>query len=315
MITQAGPKRTRDETFTRALVDAGLLIPAGALGVFSHSQSFERVVTAVDRLVAAAALAQGAVERFQPPVMARDVLRRAGYMERFPQFCGSIHSFSGDEAAHTQLLEAVNEQRDWSPQLEQSELVLCPAACYALYPTIKGRIATSGLRVSLMSYVFRREPSQDPARRQIFRMREDVQIGSAELIMAWRARWRTQSLELLGGLGLDLVMEVATDPFFGRAGRFYGHTQRGQELKLEILAPIADPETPTAIASLNYHREQIATTFGLELESGAVAHSGCFAVGLERVALALFRKHGFEVEGWPGDVRRCLELSKLSRAH
>ena len=42
---------------------------------------------------------------------------------------------------------------------------------------------------------------------------------------------------------------------------------------------------------------------------GAVAHSACFGFGLERVALALAAKHGFDVAAWPASVRQELGLS------
>ena len=40
----------------------------------------------------------------------------------------------------------------------------------------------------------------------------------------------------------------------------------------------------------------------------AVAHSACVGFGLERVALALFKTHGFRLEDWPREVRDVLAL-------
>ena len=52
-------------------------------------------------------------------------------------------------------------------------------------------------------YVFRHEPSGDPARLQMFHMREIVRIGEPETVQSWRDGWRDRALELLRGLGLD----------------------------------------------------------------------------------------------------------------
>ena len=38
------------------------------------------------------------------------------------------------------------------------------------------------------------------------------------------------------------------------------------------------------------------------------AHSACVGFGLERIALALFRKHGFDPDRWPHDVKQVLAL-------
>jgi seryl-tRNA synthetase len=82
-------------------------------------------------------------------------------------------------------------------------------------------------------------------------------------------------------------------------------SQRQQELKFEILVPIAGPE-PTAVASFNYHREHFAETYGIELAGGGVAHTACLGFGHERIVLALLRTHGLDPAGWPAAVREEL---------
>ena len=57
--------------------------------------------------------------------------------------------------------------------------------------------------------------------------------------------------------------DVASDPFFGRAGALLADSQRNQQLKLEILAPVANPASLTAIISLNYHQDHFAERFGI----------------------------------------------------
>jgi seryl-tRNA synthetase len=85
-------------------------------------------------------------------------------------------------------------------------------------------------------------------------------------------------------------------------------TQREQELKYELVAPIASEDKPTAVASCNYHLDHFGHTFDIHTSDGAVAHSACVGFGLERVTLALFRKHGLIPSQWPSDVRGVLAL-------
>jgi seryl-tRNA synthetase len=85
-------------------------------------------------------------------------------------------------------------------------------------------------------------------------------------------------------------------------------TQREQELKFEMVVPVASEEIPTAVASCNYHLDHFGHSFDIRTADGAVAHSACVGFGLERVTLALFKKHGFAPAQWPSDVRRILEL-------
>jgi hypothetical protein len=48
--------------------------------------------------------------------------------------------------------------------------------------------------------------------------------------------------------------------------------------------------------------------FDIHSSDGAVAHSACVGFGLERIALALFHRHGLELSGWPREVRDVLAL-------
>jgi seryl-tRNA synthetase len=227
-------------------------------------------------------------------------------MENFPHLCGSLHSFEGTSKEHPSLLEAVVAGEDWTPWLSQTDMALCPAACYPLYPTLAGTVPEKGYHVTLWSYVFRHEPSLDPARLQMFRMREDIRVGNPEQVQEWRRQWMQDGQALLESLQLDVRLDVANDPFFGRGGKLMGKSQREQELKFELFVPVASKEAPTAVASFNYHQEHFTKTFGLNFADGSLAHTACIGFGLERVTLALLKHHGFHPETWPVAVKQRL---------
>ena len=112
--------------------------------------------------------------------------------------------------------------------------------------------------------------------------------------MTWRETWVGRAEQLTAALGLEARTDVASDPFFGRGGKLLAVSQRDQRLKLEIVTPIGSDEQPTAIISLNYHQDHFAHIFGIATADGAVAHTACVGFGLERIALALYRRHGFD---------------------
>jgi seryl-tRNA synthetase len=291
-----------------ALFAARLLIPTGVRGVYGMAQPFEDVIERFDAFATRSGADMNAeVIRF-PPLLPRASYQRTDHLETFPNLMGSIHTFAGTERESLQLAAKKAAGENWTADLSATEVMMTPAACYPLYPTVTGTLPPKGRTVDLRSFVFRHEPSDDPARMQIFRMREFVRIGTPDEALNHRNLWLQRAEEMLNAVGLDVKPVLANDPFFGRGGRVMAATQREQELKYELVAPIASDENPTAVASCNYHLDHFGVAFDIRTHDGAVAHSGCVGFGLERVALALFRKHGFEVAQWPASVRKTLEL-------
>ncbi len=82
--------------------------------------------------------------------------------------------------------------------------------------------------------------------------------------------------------------------------------QMEQRLKFEILVPVISLEKPTAICSFNWHQDHFSSKFGIRTADQAVAHTACLGFGLERVALALVKAHGFDPQRWPAVVRAQL---------
>jgi seryl-tRNA synthetase len=290
------------------LVDRRLLIETGVPGVYGRGEDFEEVRERVASMVTRAAAPEHPEQMRFPPIMPRRDLETVGYLKSFPHLAGSIFAFAGSEEQAAEQYERACRHEDWSEFQEMSDLVLTPAACYPVYPAIaaRGPLAVGGLTVDAGgSYVFRHEPSGDPARLQMFHQREIVRIGEPETVQAWRDVWRDRAVALLRSIGLEVQLEIATDPFFGRSGRMLAASQREQQLKFEILTQITEPDT-TAVASFNYHQDHFASSYGLRMADGSEAHTACLGFGLERIAIALFRSHGFEIQAWPAEVRSRL---------
>ena len=307
MLDTAGPN-TSGRGFLDALIGAGIFHPSGVAGIYGRSGVFEDVVAGYEQMLLRLGR-DATTETFHfPPGMSRAQFEQTGYMKNFPQLAGSVHSFCGGEHDHMQLLAELDEGRDWAAKLPATDIVLAPAACYPVYPIIgqRGRLPAAGASIALSSYCFRREPSEDPTRMQMFRMREFVRIGTEAQVQEFRQTWMTRALEIAETLMLPAKLDVANDPFFGRGGKMLASSQREQALKLELLIPVTSEDKPTACISVNYHQEHFGSANRIVCADGSPAHSACIGIGVERMALALFRHHGFDVQRWPEQVRKAL---------
>lgn len=296
-------------TFLHELTRAGLLIPSGVRGVYGRSGLFEHVIDQFEHYATRmGAHLKPEVMRF-PPLFNRAHYSRINHIQNFPDLMGSVHSFMGGDREHQSMLHKFEGGEDWTQDLAPSEVMLIPAACYPLYPTATGTLPEAGRTVDLKSFVFRHEPSDDPARMQIFRQREYVRLGTADQALAHRDAWLDRGQAMLESIGLPVERVVANDPFFGRGGRQMKATQREQVLKFELVVPICSEEKPTAITSCNYHLDYFGLTFDIRTPDGQPAHTACIGFGLERIALALFKTHGLDPAAWPRPVRETLALA------
>lgn len=306
------PNRTAVDPYAaymNELVREGLLIPSGVPGVVGRGGLFEDVLQRFDQFVTRMGAAEQATVMRFPSIIPRAHFEQSGYLKSFPQLIGSVSSFTGDDHGHQALLRMLENGEDWTAPLTPTDVVLTPAACYPVYPTFSGKtVPDSGRLVDVLTVCFRHEPSNDPARMQMFRQREYVLIGSPASVRAHRDLWLERGQQMLRQVELPVQADVANDPFFGRAGRMLVVNQRDQALKFELLVPICSEEKPTACVSCNYHEDHFGHAFDIRLESGEPAHTACVGFGLERLTLALFKWHGFDVNQWPSGVRATLGM-------
>jgi seryl-tRNA synthetase len=288
------------------LVDAELLIPTGVDGLYGRTAAFEHVVGGIDDQICILGNQDDPEVVEFPPLLPRATFDRIGYMETFPQLGGTVFSFMGGDRDHTAMLQQIQDGEPYADALSQTDIALTPACCYPVYPAATGRLPDAGRTFQLRTYCFRHEPSVDPMRMVAFRQREHVCLGSEEQVLLWRDGWFRRVPKLFEEIGIDVSTDVANDPFFGRAGRLMASAQLEQELKFEFAVPVYGVEHATACSSLNYHEEHFGELFDIETGDGNQAHSACIGFGVERCAVALFAKHGMNVETWPSAVKSRL---------
>src|SRR5947209_2706245 len=204
------PASADQAAFLSELIDANLLLESGVPGLYGHSAVFEDVRWRLEQRLTREALAQGAEQLRFPPLLPRRQLEQSGYLASFPHLAGTVYAFDGDEAQAALQSDRASRHEDWTEFQAMTDLALMPAACYPVYPAIaaRGRLSRGGVFVEAGgSWVFRHEPSRDPARRQIFHQHELVRIGEPETVLDWRHEWAERGLELLGCFGLDAQLD------------------------------------------------------------------------------------------------------------
>ena len=286
-----------------------LFAPMGSDGVYGRTRLYEDVLQRLTDFVTRERDPRAEVLRF-PPVMSRAQLEKSGYLKSFPNLLGCVCSLHGTER---EILSAALQHEnggDWTGSLAASDLVLSPAACYPAYPIVaaRGPLPAGGVILDVAADCFRQEPSRSLDRLRSFRMREYVRIGSGEDIQQFREHWMARAQELTAELALPGQLEVASDPFFGRVGQVMAVSQRQNALKFELLIPFAPGAKPTACMSFNYHQDHFGVIWNLRRSDGEVAHTGCVAFGMDRLAVALFSLHGLDPGRWPPSARRALGL-------
>lgn len=289
-----------------SLVDAGVLMRSTVKGLYGKGRDFVLVFDGLDRFVTRAGASDGAELMRFPPLLPREVFLKTDYLRSFPDLVGSVHSFLGGEKEHAAMLRTLEDGGEWADALSPSQLMMAPAACYPIYPTISGSLPEGGRTFDVLGMCFRHEGSDDPARMMTFHQHEYVHVGTPLSAREFRDDWLTRSIALMESLGLDVRAEVANDPFFGRAGRMLKMNQREDALKFEVVATVANADKPTAIVSCNCHQDHLTVPFQINTADGGVAHSACVGFGMERIVLALFAKHGTNLASWPEPVRRLV---------
>jgi seryl-tRNA synthetase len=286
-----------------------LFRPMGVNGVVARTAMYEQIIEKLAALISSKRDDRAEILRF-PPVMSRAQVEKSGYLKSFPNLLGCVCALHGSEAEISEAAGRHATGGDWTTSLTPSDIVLSPAACYPVYPmaAARGPVPAEGYIFDIAADVFRHEPSTNIDRFQSFRMREYVCIGTPDHVVNFREAWMKKATAIADGLGLAYTLEQASDPFFGRVGQIKAVAQLQAALKFELLIPVRQGSAPTACMSFNAHKDHFGQVWDMKLESGDLAHSGCVAFGMDRLAVAMFATHGLDVAQWPQSVRAALGL-------
>lgn len=254
----------------------------------------------LEREVALLAQLHAPEEWSAPPALAMRTLERAEYFASFPFWLTAASHLPDDDRTLEQIATADDAVSAARGALRSPDVALPPALCYHVYERLAGRCLSTTRLITLNGTCWRHEGARlAPLERQwAFTMREVVCLGGADDVEEFRQRAMRVAGGLASRLDLDAGFLVATDPFFAPTARGKAILQRVKALKHELALPIGG-ERSTAAASFNNHERFFGDAFGITLETGEPASSGCVAFGLERWLLAFLVAHGIDRVAWP----------------
>jgi hypothetical protein len=170
--------------------------------------------------------------------------------------------------------------------MEPTTFALPSAACYAIYVDLAGStLPDEGTMRTTLGTCFRNEDHYDGLQRLLgFSMREIVFIGPEDGAKQHLLRAKDAVTALCAELGLDVRLEVATDPFFDK---------NSSKAKMQRLFPVKEEFVVNglAIGSVNYHRNFFGERCSIQA-AGDTAHTSCLAFGLERWVHTLTLRFG-----------------------
>lgn len=243
-----------------------------------------RLLRAVDSVFRRLADGWDAPEFRYPFLMRCQDLDRFDYYDNFPHLGLTATRLDPDRVGP--MLAESSRPMDRVPTdvMEPSGFALPSAACYAIYVDLAGTaVPAEGTTRTTVGTCFRNENHYDGLQRLLgFSMREIVFVGPEDGAKNHLQRAKDAVLALCAELGLDVRVEVATDPFFDK---------NSGKAKMQRLFPVKEEFVVEglAIGSVNYHRNFFGERCAIQA-GDATAHTSCLAFGLERWVHTLTRR-------------------------
>ena len=267
-----------------------------APGIVALGGELARLMSALEQTIADLCVAESPEEWRVPPAIDLSTLARAEYFASFPQWLTLVSHLSDDETA----LRTVAEHNDLRSAVTPPNAALNPAVCYHVYSQLAGRALDAPRIVTAQSTCWRHEGARHlPLSRQwAFTMREIVFVGDAADARRFLERASSRVIELARTLGLDPIVELASDPFFAPTSRGKQLLQQLEELKHEMLLPIG-AGARIAASSFNLHGTFFGQAFDIRHSAGMPVTTACVAFGLERWLLAFLARYGVDAAARP----------------
>lgn len=288
------------------LHEAGIVTRVGD-GAYATHGLLARLMSRLDSRIRTMAVERyGAEENCYPALVPTTVLHRAGYFDAFPQFLMTAGSFQPEAGGYrgfaSEFSAAEDKPKFMDARTGHNGHCLSPAVCYHAYHQLAGKqLPDEGTVLTACGKVFRFESDQARTLERLwdFTMREVIFLGTREWVHESRRSLMEAVCALVDELHLAGYVEIANDPFFaGGASAKQVMVQRALKLKYELLLPVVE-DRASAVTSFNLHGTKFGDAFDITTTDGSPAHSGCVAVGLERIAYAFLCRHGLDPVDWP----------------
>jgi hypothetical protein len=219
-----------------------------------------------------------------PALLPTEGLARVDFFRNFPHLGLPVARFTDE--ARAELARGVEPTSSSEHTIELTGCCLPIATCHGLLLSLRDRSIETSEIVTSIGRCFRNEEHYEGLRRlHAFHMREVLYIGSQKGVMDHLARSSELVLVLANRLGIKVVQEPATDPFYLDEGS-RSLLSRLDPVKFEFVS-----DDGTALASVNRHRNFFGERLGISFE-GESSYSGCLAFGVERWIHALLQVHG-----------------------
>jgi len=254
------------------------------LGVLDGSQL--RVLRAIDAVFRRLAEGWDAPEFRFPFLMRCEDLDRFDYYDNFPHLGLAATRLDPERLGGLLKQSQRPVERIPADVMEPTAFALPSAACYSVYVNLAGStLPAEGTLRTTVGTCFRNETHYQGLQRLLgFSMREIVCVAAEETAKNHLLRAKDAVTTLCAELGLDLRLEVATDPFFDK---------NSGKAKMQRLFPVKEEFVVggLAIGSVNYHRNFFGERCGI-LAGEDTAHTSCLAFGLERWVHVLTDRFG-----------------------
>ncbi len=257
-----------------------------------------------------------AIDQENPLLWPIDLYKKINYLSEFPQqslfMIGIKKSFKNYNNFSKKYSKNKNYKtiRIEKKFFNESEYGLQPAVCDNCYYALSNKTDLKDTIYTTYNKVFRDEKSKKNTLDRLlsFSVRDIMFVGNKNFVLNIRQKLIEDIIRFLKLTSLDCSIEVADDPFFtGKANKkLFQHLF---ELKYEILAYIPFLKKKIAIGSINYHMDTFGDAFNIKSHNKKKMYSGCIGIGFERLLLALYSQHGYEIKNWPNELKNKLKIN------
>lgn len=256
-----------------------------------------------------------ATEQEYPTLWPVDLFKKINYFSDYPQQVILNTSVKENHAARERFATKYKKEADFDgidvdEDMTAATYGMPPTVCDCCYYALRNRTVAENKVYTSYNKVFRNERSNIDSldRMTVFSMREIILVGDSEFVLYMRQRLIDDLCALLKQWGIESKVETANDPFFSNDAIYKNIYQYKHRTKYELLAKLPYSGKYLAIGSINLHQDVFGKTFDIKDREGAHVHSGCIAIGLERLTYAFYCQYGPDERLWPADVAQKLGL-------